>query len=158
MTVFPSFRDLFRISILLPCLMAGCGGEVADTDDTDDTDEVETKFMENSGYACLNDDGDDDTSTGAIQVTLADCLSGCAEVVDATCQASVVEQSIEVTASGEYQLPLAEEQTCLTVCVELVANCDVSGIMEDTWTLSYAGDSVEIDFPSSAGTCTHLGD
>lgn len=150
MTVFPSFRDLFRISILLPCLMTGCDGEVDHTDHIGDTI---THTLENSGYACLLDDGNDDTSTGTIQVVLADCLSGCANGLVASCEATVLDQNIDVTASGQYAVPSGEAD-CPAGCIELIATCDISGISEDTWTMTYAGESTEIDFPASDQTCT----
>ena len=104
------------------------------------------------------DDGNDDTSTAAVQVTLSDCLSGCADSLSASCEASVVDGSVVVTASGEYTVPTGDDVVCLAVCIELVADCDISGIAEDTTTLSYADDVVALDFPAEELTCTHLDD
>jgi hypothetical protein len=140
-----------RMAGLLLCLMAGCNT-------ADDTGQLETLTLENTGYACLMDDGNDDTSTAAIQVTLDDCLSGCADSLSASCEASVADGSVVVTASGEYTVPTGDEVVCLSVCVELVANCDVSGITEDTTSFRYGEDVVDLDFPAEEMTCSHLDD
>tara|TARA_B110000037_G_C16862017_1_gene400437 strand:+ start:120 stop:584 length:465 start_codon:yes stop_codon:yes gene_type:complete len=124
-----------------------------DTADTGDTSGMEIITLENEGFACLSDDGTDDISTGLISVVLDDCLTGCATDMSASCEASVVGDSVEVTAVGEYSVPTGAD-TCDDVCLSLMANCSVSGISEDTTSLSYAGISVDIDFPTEDFTCT----
>jgi len=143
---------LKSVGVLLLCLLAACSSEDGDTDQT------VTNTLENTGYACVMDDENDDTSTAAVQVTLSDCLSGCADSLSASCEASVVDGSVVVTASGEYSVPTGDDVVCLGVCIELVADCDISGIVEDTTTLSYADDVVALDFPEEELTCTHIDD
>jgi hypothetical protein len=153
MRYFPRGPLLGLTVAALAFVLTACDVDTEDGSDTDDTGEAITHTLTNSGYACLLDDGNDDTSTGAIQVVLAPCLSGCASNLSATCEAQIMDQSIEVTAEGEYSLP-ADDVECTAACVELVADCDISGIGEDTWTMNYAGEEVEIDYPSSSRTCT----
>jgi hypothetical protein len=140
------------VGLLLLWSVGGCGTEGGDTP------EIMTHTLENTGYACVVDDGNDDTSTAGIQVTLADCLSGCASSLNASCEASVVDGSIVVTASGDYTVPTGGEVACPAVCIELVADCIVSGITEETTTLSYAGSDMPLDTPSPIGTCVPLDD
>jgi len=150
---YAKLQLLSTVAIILGVL-AGCSdAEDTDTDTDTDTGDSITYDVVNQGYACLVDDGNDDTSTGTIEVVLADCLSGCADSLSASCEAEVVDQSIEVTASGEYSLPTGDA-ACPAVCIELVATCPVTDIADDTWTMTYAGKSTEIDFPASDKTCT----
>ena len=143
-------RFIVSLSMILGLVACKSGDDTGDTSDTG----VRGFFsIENEGYACLSDDGTDDLSTGTVSVMLADCLTGCAGDLSASCEAVVVGDSIEVTASGEYSAPLGNA-TCEAVCVELTAECPVSGISGDVTSMSYADASVDIDFPAQDRTCT----
>jgi hypothetical protein len=143
----------FLLILGLSALTLACGGGTIDSADTNDTGGREFITIENEGYACLQDDGTDDLSTGTVSVMLADCLTGCAADLSASCEAVVVGDSIQVTAVGEYSAPLGTAN-CVAVCVELTAQCPVSGISGDVTSMSYAESSVDIDFPAQDRTCT----
>ena len=142
----------FMVSLVMVLGLVACKS-ADDTADTGDTSGMEFITLENEGFACLSDDGTDDISTGLISVVLDDCPSGCAIDMSASCEASVVGDSVEVTAVGEYSVPTGAE-TCDDVCLPLMASCPVSGISEGTTSLSYADISVDIDFPAEDFTCT----
>ena len=144
------FKYIFSMGLVLGIVACNSSD---DTGDTSDTGERGLFSIEDEGYACLNDDGTDDLSTGVVSVMLADCLTGCAGDLSASCEAVVVGDSIEVTASGEYSAPLGNA-VCPAVCIELTAECPVSGISGDVTTMNYASVSVDIDFPSQDRTCT----
>jgi len=145
-------KFIVSLSMILGLVACKSGDDTGGTDDTSDTGRSFFS-IEDEGYACLNDDGTDDLSTGTVSVMLADCLSGCAGDLLASCEAVVVGDSIEVTASGEYSAPLGVV-ACPAVCVELTAECPVSGISGDVIAMNYAGASVDIDFPAQDRTCT----
>jgi hypothetical protein len=145
---------LFRLTLLagLFTLATGCTADKGD--DTGDTGGNQTLSIENEGFACLSDDGTDDLSTGAVRVVLADSLSGCAEDLAASCEATVTEGGVlQVTASGSYSVPTGKVD-CLAVCVALVAECEATGLSEEVTILRYADVDVAIDFPASEVTCT----
>jgi hypothetical protein len=145
--------------VLLGCasFLMACPQKDAPTTDSGQGGEPWRLFVDGGGYACLMDDGNDDTSTGLIGVVLDDCLSGCAYDLTADCEAIIVDGRIEVSASGEYTLP-GGTPPCDDVCVELVAECAVSGLGESVTQLSYGDDTVDIDFPASEQTCSFLDD
>jgi hypothetical protein len=123
-------------------------------DDTGDSAAPTQVEVDGGGFACLVDDGTDDTSTGLIQVMLNECLSGCASDVNAGCIATVENGSIEVSAWGSYTVPTGPVVNCLAVCIELAAECEVSGLDASVTQLSYSDATVTIDFPASERTCT----
>jgi hypothetical protein len=126
-----------------------------DTGDSAQPLEVE---VDGGGYACLADDGTDDLSTGLVQVMLDECLSGCASDVSAGCEAIVENGRIEVSAWGSYTVPTGPNVACLAVCIELGAECEVTGLDESVTELSYSDEIVAIDFPASEQTCTNRDD
>jgi hypothetical protein len=143
----------------LSALLLACpqkDGQTDDTGDTGDAPEDQTVVVDGGGYACLLDDGTDDLSTGLVHVVLADCLSGCAFDLSSGCEATVVGDTIEVVAWGEFSTP-GGNPDCLAVCVELTADCDVSGISEETTQLTYDEQSVSVDYPAQDSTCTEPG-
>ena len=145
--------------VLLGCasFLMACPQKDAQTTDSGQGGEPWRVFVDGGGYACLLDDGNDDTSTGLVEVVLEDCLSGCAYDLTADCEAIIVDGRIEVSARGEYTLP-GGDVDCPAVCVELTAECEVSGLDESVTQLSYGDDIVDIDFPASAQTCSFLDD
>jgi hypothetical protein len=139
--------------LTLGALLLACAQKDDQTDDTADTAEDLVVAVDGGGYACLLDDGNDDLSTGLVHVQLADCLSGCAFDLTSGCEATVVGDTIEVVAWGEYSIP-GGDTDCLAVCVELVADCEVTGISEETTQLTYDEHSVSVDYPAEDNTCT----
>jgi hypothetical protein len=148
-----------NLYVLLGCtsLLMACPQKDKQISDSGDSAGPQNIIVDGGGYSCLMDDGNDDTSTGLIGVVLDDCLSGCAYDLTADCEASVVDGRIEVSAWGEYSLP-GGNPPCMSVCIELVAECEVSGLDESVTQLNYGDDTVDIDFPASEQTCTHLDD
>ncbi len=126
--------------------------------DTGDSAQPQQVEVDGGGYACLLDDGTDDLSTGLVLVVLDDCLSGCASDVSAGCEAIVENGSVEVSAWGSYTVPTGPEVNCPAVCIELSAECEVTGLDDSVTELSYSGDTVTIDFPASEQTCTNIDD
>lgn len=148
-----------NLLILFGCtsFLMACPQKDNQPDDTGENAEPKQVIVDGGGYACLEDDGNDDTSTGLIRVVLDDCLSGCAYDLTAGCEVSVEDGRIEVSAWGEYMVP-GGEADCPAVCVELMAECEVSGLDESVTQLSYGADIVDIDFPASEQTCSFLDD
>ena len=126
--------------------------------DTGETFDPILVAVDGGGVACLEDDGNDDTSTGLMRVTLSDCLSGCAHDVSAGCEATVMDGRLEVVAWGEYSLPGNPEMDCPAVCVEMIAECDVTGLDESVTEMEYDEFVAPLDFPASANTCAPLDD
>jgi len=124
-----------------------------DTQDSGDTGGTQTVTIKNEGYACLVDDGTDDLSTGTINVMFDNCLSGCASDLLSSCEATIDGDTIEVTAIGEYSLPLGNVD-CPAMCVALSATCAVTGITEAVSWLDYANDTAEVDYPAVPESCT----
>jgi len=141
-----------RIDLVIGCLVLGLVS-CKSSDDTGDTGGREFFVVENEGTACLSDDGTDDLSTGMVEVMLNGCLSGCASDLSAECEAVVVGDTIEVTASGEYSAPTGIA-ACPAVCVALFTECEVFDLSEDVTTLDYAGLSVDVDYPAEELSCT----
>jgi hypothetical protein len=131
--------------------LVGCPSP-KDTQDSGDTGGTITATVENEGYACLMDDGTDDLSTGTVWVVLADCLSGCAHNLVASCEAFVDGDTIQVTAIGEYSVPTGT-MDCPAMCVELSTECPIDGISVDVTLLRYADKETRIDYPTSTQTC-----
>ena len=144
----------FMVSLVMVLGLVACKS-ADDTSDTSNARGIRFHTIENEGYACLNDDGTDDLSTGTVSVVLDECLSGCANDLWASCEAVVVGDSLEVTAAGEYSLPTGDVLNCPAVCVMMSTECSVSGLSGDVTGLTYADSSVGIDFPSQAQTCTN---
>ena len=146
---------------LLACSTAliACPAKDSGDDGSSDTggwSERELVSVDGGGVACLQDDGDDDTSSALVKVILSDCLSGCASDVSTGCEAIVVDGRIEVEAWGEYSMPVDDMAVCPAICIEMSAQCEVVGLDETVTEMVYDETITPIDYPASDDSCAPL--
>ncbi len=134
------------LGVLTACL------EEPDVDDT----RVE---VEDEGVACLGSFEGGQVSFEAgeaatVYVTLDGCASGCASGIETECTATASGNTIEVTGSASYDVPSGTVD-CPAVCVFVQASCETGPLAAGSYTVSYAGGSVDFDVPSTdADVCT----
>ena len=99
--------------------------------------EVTTDTVQDKGSVCQNDAGD-------IEVTFPGCLSSsCDTLVSATCEATLVDGVLEVTAEAVIE---SVGETCTMDCGIIQATCEMPLIEDpETVVFSYAGEQTALD-------------
>lgn len=151
-TIKTSLIALFAFLCALGCGLSEEGGQGSDPD----AEPVEPSYFENEGTVCLMDEPhgpqNDRSHVDAgepfeITVLFADCLSGCAEVRDTSCEIEVDGDEIALTSEGSYVDRTSEEGGCPDVCVVASATCDVPGLDEGSYTLEHGDMTYAFDVP-----------
>jgi len=115
---------------------------------------VEQETIDNTGYACIGSDGDDNHDTALVTVVLSECLPSCSWDEEATCTASTVGDTVTVTSSGRYAVGFPDDSDCPSICIQLDAICPVDGLADGSFTLLYAGAEVDFTAPVTGSHCT----
>ena len=100
------------------------------------SDPTETTITD-KGSVCVNDEG-------AIEVTFPGCLSSsCDTVASATCEATLVDGVLEVSAEAVIE---SEGDMCTDDCGIIQATCELPAIEDpDSVVFSYAGSETALD-------------
>ena len=115
----------------------------------------EDQTIENTGYACIGSDADDNHDTAEVTVVLSECLPSCSWGEEATCQATTEAGRVMVTAQGSYTVGYDETGLdCPSICIELSATCEAEGLATGDFVLDYAGNTVDFGGPVDETVCT----
>ena len=146
----PMFRPLAA-----PLLIIACGTPPEDDTATSAVEPV-AETIENTGYACIGSDKDDNHDTAGVTVYLSDCLPSCSWGEAATCEATTTGDTVTVTASGSYSVGYDDPSLdCPNICISLSATCEADGLANGTFTLAYAGATTDFSGPVTETSCTN---
>ena len=147
-------RETMMKRIIPIILLAACTAD-SEEDTSISIGDPESQTMENTGYACIASDADDNHDTAEVTVVLSECLPSCSWNEEATCQASTEAGTVTVTAQGSYTVGYDETGVdCPAICIELSATCEADGLASGDFELSYAGGSVDFTGPVDETSCT----
>lgn len=106
---------------------------------------------ENVGFACLL--GEPDTAY-EVTVDFEQCLSSsCDELVESACTATLDGTTITIEASATIRSKTGQTP-CTADCGAATATCQTPPLPAGTYTVEYAGDTVELVVPTETQTCT----
>lgn len=138
------------VAAMLVLVLAGCGDG--------------SRTLENVGSVCVMGEQEGDSPETSyvenapvdITVVLDDCLSGCAEDIEASCSIELDGTNLRVSASGTYSVQPGGA-VCPAVCVAMTATCTSEPLAAGTYSVEYAGESTTFEVPSM-GPPAQIGD
>ena len=149
----PTFSRRLRLSILLVVALSACPGEPEDKQEE----------ISDVGQACLfstlpdypedtlEEDVFEEDTPVQVQVVLNGCASACLSDIETSCTAELSGTDINVSATASYSVPQGDLD-CPAVCVLISATCETPALPAEAYTVSYAGDSLVLDVPSTTAT------
>jgi hypothetical protein len=106
---------------------------------------------ENVGFACLL--GEPDTAY-EVTVDFEQCLSSsCDELVGSSCMVTIDGTTISIEAFATIRSKTGQT-ACTADCGAARATCQTPPLPAGTYTVQYAGDTVELVVPTATQTCT----
>jgi hypothetical protein len=96
-----------------------------------------------------------DASDGVLElsVVVQDCMSSsCSRGFEGSCAASLDGSTLTLTSDIRWENNVTPGAECTADCGIPMATCELTGVVDGSYTLDFDGETYAIDMPSTSGT------